>query len=34
MATVPPDVPGVSESGNTVSGTPNVKDARSAHLVS
>jgi len=34
MATVPPDVPGVSESGNTASGAPNVKGAKFAHLVS
>ena len=34
MATVPPEVPGVSESGNTASGAPNVKDAKSPHLVS
>jgi len=34
MATVPLDVPGVSESGNPVSGAPNVKGAKLAHLVS
>jgi len=34
MAIVPPAIPGVSESGNTASGAPNVKGAKLAHLVS
>jgi len=34
MATVLPDVPGLSESGNTALGAPNVKGAKLAHLAS
>jgi len=34
MATVPPDLPGVSESGITAWGAPNVKGAKLSHLVS
>ena len=34
MTSLPTDVPGVSESGNTASGVPNVKGAKVAHVVS